>query len=413
MKSSFRDRSQTGSVLTRRRFLFEAGRSGAVTLAVAPQVLLRAAEEAGESKTQALRPLEPVDRFNYIAGTQTFDPAYQFTEKPRLTETAEGIQELGCSVIKLNISWDKSRGPRPPRIASLRDLAANDPVLRDVLDMPFGHFLLWAYPIRKGKGDSAASDRDEEIYELGCHLLRRYSGTGKQFYIGHWEGDWEIRGRAGSKDDPTREAIDKKITWLKRRQKAIDDAKSSTPHADVGLYCYAEANLVRDAMAGRPAMANAVIPHTGIDFVSYSSYDTTNNHVADLPKVLDYIEAQLPPKPEIRGKRVWIGEYGFPAENHSPSEQDARSREVLLAGLRWGCPFVLYWEFYNNEVEKDGRQRGFWMIDDKGFKQPVYHTHRKLCAWGRDFVARALRKNGKLPPFEDYRKAAAEFLTAL
>jgi hypothetical protein len=55
------------------------------------------------------------------------------------------------------------------------------------------------------------------------------------------------------------------------------------------------------------------------------------------------------------------------------SDQDTLSRRVMRTGLGWGCPFVLYWEMCNNEV-RDGRQRGFWLIDDMGRKQPVYLT---------------------------------------
>ena len=156
-------------------------------------------------------------------------------------------------------------------------------------------------------------------------------------------------------------------------------------------------------------MANEVIPHTNVDFVSYSSYDTTNQHTAELGKVLDYIESKLPLKPAIKGKRVWVGEYGFPAEHHSPEQQNEKSRDVMKAALRWGCPFVLYWEMYNNEV-KDGKQRGFWLIDDKNVKQPVYYTHRRLCEWGRRFVADAIKTTKSPPSFDQYRHAAIEFL---
>jgi hypothetical protein len=38
-----------------------------------------------------------------------------------------------------------------------------------------------------------------------------------------------------------------------------------------------------------------------------------------------------------------------------------------------GVPVVLYWQIYNNALT-DGRQRGFWLIDDDARKQPVYFT---------------------------------------
>lgn len=28
-----------------------------------------------------------------------------------------------------------------------------------------------------------------QVYELAVHLLKTYSGSGKSFYLGHWEGD--------------------------------------------------------------------------------------------------------------------------------------------------------------------------------------------------------------------------------
>ena len=48
-------------------------------------------------------PLSAVDRFNYVVGTQTIGASYQFTEQPRLIETAQAIREMGSSVIKFTM----------------------------------------------------------------------------------------------------------------------------------------------------------------------------------------------------------------------------------------------------------------------------------------------------------------------
>ena len=161
-------------------------------------------------------------------------------------------------------------------------------------------------------------------------------------------------------------------------------------------------------------MANEVIPHTQIDFVSYSSYDTSNYSGVEtrLPEALDYIECRLSPKLAIKGRRVWIGEYGYPASRHAPAEQAARTRQVIRAALQWGCPFVLYWEMYNNELDKDGKQRGFWLIDDQGVKQPVYYTHQRFLQWARGWVADFAKRAHRLPTFDEYRGKAIEFLDA-
>jgi hypothetical protein len=357
-------------------------------------------------------PLSDLDAYNYAVGTQTFGAAYQFTDKPRLLETAEAIRDLGASVIKFRLGEKTKRGAEPDGSQSLRDVAASDSVMKAIFNLPFGHYLLWAYPLGKDRKPPAGQPaRDEELYDLCCYLLKTYDGTGKTFYLGHWEGDWELRGQ-GSREDPTPERIANKIHWLNLRQQAVDDAKRDTPHRQVDVFCYAEANLVRDAMKGRPAMANEVIPHTHIDFISYSSYDTSNyNKVeTDLPEALDYLESKLPPKPAIKGKRVWIGEYGYPARRFSPQEQAARTRQLMKTALQWGCPFVLYWEMYNNEVDKDGKQGGFWLIDDKGVKQPVYYLHRRFLQWARGYVAEFAKTAHRLPTFDEYRKKAVEFL---
>ena len=86
------------------------------------------------------------------------------------------------------------------------------------------------------------------------------------------------------------------------------------------------------------------------------------------------------------------------------------SRRLIRTALQWGCPFVLYWEMFNNEVDKDGKQKGFWLIDDKGVKQPVYDLHHRFLQWARDCVAAAVEKSGRPPAFDDYRRQAVAFL---
>ncbi len=134
----------------------------------------------------------------------------------------------------------------------------------------------------------------------------------------------------------------------------------------------------------------------------------------NLKSALDFIESKLHPKPEIGGKRVFIGEYGFPVNRpgkpRSPGEQDAMSRTIMCAALEWGCPFVLYWELYNNEVSSDGTQVGFWMINDRGEKQPVFLTHQSFFRWSRAFVSDYRDKHGAHPQDGVFRDAAVDFL---
>ncbi len=362
--------------------------------------------------------LTDLQRHNYVLGTQTFSPAYQFTTETRLVETAQAILDMGSNTLKFGMS-KRYHGERQnvpaasPSIGSLTDLARDEPSHRRVLDMPFAYYVIWAYCFTPGWWDRGFSDADrdleyEELYAFASYLLKAYNGTGKTFFLGHWEGDWHLRRGYNARDDSVvkPEAVAGMISWLNTRQKAVDDARRDVPHERVWVYSYCEVNLVKLAMEGRPSVTNDVLPHTNVDYVSYSSYDSGT----DPRPALDYIESRLPPKPGISGKRVFIGEYGFPAIRHSPEQQDELSRQVMRAGIEWGCPFVLYWELYNNEVDEAGRQRGFWMIDDQGVHQPVYRTHASYYESASRYVADFSQKHARLPTDEEFRAAALSFL---
>jgi hypothetical protein len=361
--------------------------------------------------------LPEVERFNYVLGTQTIGAAYQFTNETRLVETAQAILDMGSNALKFSLgkTYYGERGNIPaadPEIRSLTDLA-REPSHKRVLDMPFAYYVLWVYPFTPGwwdKGFAAADQQKEyqEVHDFACHLLKTYSGSGKTFFLGHWEGDWHLRqGYDTSTDESvTPAAIQGMIDWLNVRQRAVDHAKRDTPHDGVEVYSYCEVNLVRLAMQGRRSVTNDVLPKTNVDYVSYSSYDSG----IDLKPALDYIESKLPPKPGLNGKRVFLGEYGFPTIHNTPAQQDERSRQVMCAGLEWGCPFVLYWELFNNEVDKDGKQRGFWLIDDQGVKQPVYLTHQRYYERARRYVADFRQREGRLPTATEFGKVAVTFL---
>jgi len=365
--------------------------------------------------------------FNAVIGTQTFDPSYRFTRKPRLIETAEAIHGMGSDTIKFHLSPGYARGQGnvdTPRagIRSLTDLVRDEPSHRRVFEMPFTRYVLWTHTFhldddhdrwRKGLSTETAAGEYREVYDLARHLLRTYRGTGKTFYLGHWEGDGLLRESIDAANDRRADetACRGMADWLDARQRAVDDAKRDTPAEGVQVWHYTEVNHVKLAMQGRPALVNRVLPRTHVDLVSYSCYDTQDDPRL-LKAALSYIETQLPPKPGIAGRRVFIGEYGFPAIRHTPEEQDRLVRQVIRAGLEWGTPLILYWEIYNNELEPDGRQRGYWLIDDKGVKQPAYETHASFLAWARRRAAQPTSRTGRPPTATEFRTAAIEFLDA-
>lgn len=347
--------------------------------------------------------------YNVVAGTQAIGGSYQFTRTPMLVEAAHAILELGSNTIKFTLVADNNEPLKPH---SLTEIARDAPSVKTVLALPFAHYLLWAYPV------SAEADRFQpaslpneyrEMYDLTAYLLKTYNKTGKTFYLGNWEGDWHLT-HTNPNYAPTNEEVQNMIAWVNIRQKAVDAAKRETSHQKVQVYYYLEVNRVVDAMEGKVRLTNSVLPHTPVDFVSYSAYDALTGDVErNLVRSLDYIASKLLPKDGIPGKRVFIGEYGFPARNYSPQEQNTHSCRVLRAALEWGCPFALYWELYNNEIQ-DGKQVGFWMIDDHQVKQPIYATHRQFYSWSQRYLADFTQKQGRLPTRTEFGKSAGAWL---
>ena len=158
---------------------------------------------------------------------------------------------------------------------------SGDPSVRAVLDMPFSNYILWAYP-KTSQGNQFRPENlpteYREMYDLTHTLLTTYDGTGKTFYLGNWEGDWHLL-HLKRNYDPTPEEVQNMIAWVNNRQKAVDDAKRDTLHREVQVYCYMEVNRVVDAMQGKTRMTNAVLPKTDVDFVSYSSYNSSNGDI--------------------------------------------------------------------------------------------------------------------------------------
>ncbi|MHB1459650.1 MAG: hypothetical protein ACYC0V_22285, partial [Armatimonadota bacterium] len=340
--------------------------------------------------------------FSFCVGTQTFGPLYQFTTKDKLLETAEVIRDMGTDTIKFYTGpgYDSMYGlDKSDDIRTLTDLVSKKPSFVKVLDMPFKNILLWMYPISVGNwwmdGIGKKSERDaeyKEVFDFACYLLKKYNNTGKTFLLGNWEGDWHLQGLPAKEPTPAR--ITGLTAWFNLRQKAIDDAKKVTKHRNIFLYHYMEVNAVPAAMSGAPRLVNKVLPYTNVDFVSYSSYASSGAQFCkdgsmpnSLLNALIFIESNLPPR-EIPGKRVWIGEYGFAlVEGVTPQIQDEYTRIVCKAALQWGCPFTLYWELYNNEYNEGLKQQmGFWMIDDKNVKQPVYFTHLEYYKNARKYL---------------------------
>jgi hypothetical protein len=360
------------------------------------------------------------DRFNYILGTHTVGAHYQFTDKTRLLETAEVIQGMGSNIIKFrfNRGFDKRNyaGPNPGSYATLTELAKEEPSIRAVFDMPFYYYFMWVGCMQRVKWSdpSGYTEKDaqteyREIYDLACYLLKTYNGTGKSFYFGHWEGDWLLVNDFNAKMDPVPHRVENMIKWLNNRQRAVDDAKRDNPGSDVRIFHYSEVNQVVKGLRGEKCYTTEVLPYVNVDYVSYSAYDAQQTPEEMLPVALDFIETHLSGKSGIPGKRVWIGEFGYKAKGNTPEEQKTRSLEFAKIAIEWGCPFVLHWQLYDNEFE-NGEYNGFWLINDQGEKQPLYHALQAYYVSAREYVNEHLVAQERIPSSAVFRKQAVKLI---
>jgi len=383
-----------------------------------------------------------IKSFNQIIGTQTVGSKYKFTDESMLVETALKIKEMGSNLLKFSMHpryCTENYGlPKNEAITSLTKLASLEPSVKRVLDMDFTYYHIWAYgfsqytPEPEGVKDDTSQikfidgfDKKyedalyDEMYEFATYLLETYNNSGKVFYLGNWEGDWHLRYHY-DRDKPVEpKTLEGMIKWAKVRQKAIDDAKKDTKHRNVQLYHYIEVNLVRIAMKNpeHKVVTNSILSKVNPDYVSYSAYDATNPYKTqdqlntNLKKSLNFLESQLSPKPNLpEGKRVWIGEYGNPSARFDDKTQNLRSIWTIKAGLEWGTPFILYWEMYNNEIKpKTGKQVGYWLITDKGKKQPIWHTHHQFYKETNRYLRKYVSLNNAMPDYDTYRAAALKF----
>jgi len=383
-----------------------------------------------------------IETYNFAIGTQTVGSKYKFTEQTMLVETAMEIKKMGSNLLKFSMHprycTENYDLPKNDQITSLTKLATLEPSVKKVLDMDFKYYHIWAYgfsqytPEPEGKKDDRAQIKFidgfpknyedalyKEMYDFTAHLLKTYSGTKKVFYLGNWEGDWHLRSDYDRNKPAKPETIEGMIKWAKTRQNAIDAAKRDIAHNNVEIYNYIEVNLVAKAMNEPDAkvVTNSIVNVVNPDYVSYSSYDATNPYKTEdamrlnLTKALDYIESQLKPKKGLpSGKRVWIGEYGNPSMHHSDEMQNLRSIWTIKTALDWGTPYILYWEMYNNEIKEDTKEQvGYWLINDKGQKQPIWYTHNSFYNESKEFLKNYLKANNEMPSFDVFRANAVNF----
>ena len=327
-----------------------------------------------------------------VLGVAHSNGKYYLTKQDFLNEGCDQVLRTGSKVIKLYLMsrmrehypWNSSW---PGNAGSLVDLAQS-PYLKAAFAKPFRTYVLTTYSV--GRGDhywtsgispEQMADETRQFHDLTKYLLTVYRGTGKTFILAHWEGDWALRDIDGHTFDssitPPPTAIDAMNLWLNARQAGINSARAEVPDSDVHVYGAAEANRVVDSMAGKPGVANSVLPHTSVDLVSYSAWDTQDD-AAKLGKAVDFLAAHLP-RTAAFGQTphsVYIGEYGAPENGRGAARVNQNIDNVLKVVKDKGVPWAVYWQIYCNELEdrstptpvngNDAAVKGYWLIKPDG-----------------------------------------------
>jgi hypothetical protein len=350
-----------------------------------------------------------------IIGITHVDGKYYLTDEDFLNEGAERILALGSRVIKVwfhNPQKSYSFNSQWPEMDSLVEIAQS-PYFERLFNKPFSTYILMCFSTgrhesywRKGVTEEQKLDEQQQFYELTGYLLTTYKGTGKTFILQHWEGDWLIRGNYDRNVDPAPEAISGMIEWLNARQQGVNKAREEFGLERVRVYHAAEVNRVVSSMKeGRPNLVNTVLPHTKLDLVSYSAWDATSKLSAE-PQVfreaLDFIAANMPDSLDFGDRNVYVGEFGMPENKYSSGEIQKVIPHVVETALDWGCPYIIYWQLYCNELEdskqlipahKNDAVRGFWLIRPDGSRAWTWDYFYELLSSPRPDVRNTVPKS--------------------
>lgn len=363
----------------------------------------RAASTTTSSSSSSL----PSFNNNFFLGTQAIvapgweayriapfsDHEYSEPGYDMLTEFRESVAATGINHFKFKLAPNNCESYQlnctSSDLSSLTQLSQVTEIKATLADPRFQWYHIWGYSFTLPKKllepftDEQLEAEYNEVYEWTTYMLETYRDTGKVFFLGNWEGDWELMGSSGCKSGsaydfscaPSQEVINKYIQWTSTRQRAIDAAKQDIGTQGVNVFFYIEFTLAEENFQDdptnpgvpRPTMLNSVVPHVNPDFLSYSSYKSTNsymNHQSEnfnLAKVdesfwsvLDYAESRLASKDTDFSmalgdmtRRVFIGEFS-PVNTRDPELFAPSAAQVVRAALEWGCPFVLHWEVYDN-----------------------------------------------------------------
>ena len=368
----------------------------------------------------------PLEDCNFVLGVNSFPTKYQFSKDSKLLEQAKQARALGSNIFKTSITDRnlKDYGFTKNDVDAVMDVLDLVPDYKEIFEMDFRYYFFWLHTATGIKWKQGINNKDEkrlynEMYDFVSYLLKNYNNTGKTFFIGNWEGDWLLHGSQNRNITPPKAHVDNMTKWLQIRSKAIADAKRGIDHQNVSVYYYVEVNLVKKGMEGKTCITRNILPNVDVDLVSYSSYEASKKKDYETNKeslipVLNYIESQLKPKQGLPFKRrVFIGEYGGHAFDDKPEthvRQFDNIKDIMQIGLEEDLPFILHWQMYNNEYDKEGKSKNMSLINEQGDKRPLYYLHQNYYKQVNDYLQSYKSEHNSYPSQESFKAKALEIL---
>ena len=375
-------------------------------------------------------PIFPLEDYNFVLGTNSFPTKYQFTKDSKLIEQAKQTRSLGSNIFKTSITerFLKEYGYKPSDANNIMDVIKLIPDYDKVFEMDFKYYFFWVHTATGIKWKEGINKKQEkilynEMFDFTSYLLKKYNNSGKTFMIGNWEGDWLLHGEGNRDKTPSKEAVENMTKWFQIRQHAIADAKQKSKSNNVNVYYYIEVNLAVKGMTGGTCITRDILPNVDVDFVSYSSYESSKKkdyqaNKESMTKVLNFIEKQLKPKEGLPFKRrVFIGEYGGHAFDDKPEthrKQFDNVKDIMQIALEENLPFALHWQMYNNEYDKEnGRSKNMSLINEKGEKRPLYYLHQNYYKKMNEYLKDYKSEQKKYPSSDQFNTKAIEVLKSL
>ena len=395
---------------------------------------------------------------SFVSGATHWSPCYYVSPLPSLWDGCAALARTGTRVAKLILDadpsstypWNTDWAPIMANITTLAQLAATelyDTALRGrsspLPAWEFASFAIVTYSVSVGAGDwsywcdsftaADAAGETAEFAGLTAHLLEAFGGSGKSFWLEHWEGDWSARCGGYDAQKPADPAVQARmVQWLAARQAGVEAGRAAwcsrgagraagldcaaaarnprSLHAAAGVSVYhgTEVNLVWDSIqTAFPNNILQVVPKVALDFVSYSSYDTMWRSPG-FGAALDFIAAHHVPTAASPSPAVFVAEYGVALQQESVEAMIAIYRNVAAYSFSAGpsgarrSALTFAWELFDNEVDvsaqfpggrcnaKTGPEfnmsklHGYWLVRPDGSTAPSY-----------DFIAGLA--NGSLP----------------